>query len=172
MNICKTLFLNECSVVAATSEQFMRSVVVEIDSDSSDNEFYGNICSTERKIDDHTTASKAKRLNYANLQAISFLSSNKEDLDVLNEYPIIKEVFLKYNTTIPSLAPVKRLFSKAIQVLTPRQNVLNAEMDENAIGQNRLNGLALLSVHRNIKVDPEDVLHKFALQKDRAILLI
>ncbi|XP_060869648.1 52 kDa repressor of the inhibitor of the protein kinase-like [Metopolophium dirhodum] len=42
----------------------------------------------------------------------------------------------------------------------------------NAIGQNRLNGLALLSVHRNIKVDPEDVLNKFALQKDRAILLI
>ncbi|KAE9522168.1 hypothetical protein AGLY_017428, partial [Aphis glycines] len=42
----------------------------------------------------------------------------------------------------------------------------------NAIGQNRLNGLALLSIHRNIKVDPEDVLNKFALQKDRAILLI
>lgn len=51
MNICKILFLNECSVVAATSEQFMKSVVVEIDSDSSDNEFYRNICSTERKID-------------------------------------------------------------------------------------------------------------------------
>ncbi|KAL4125739.1 hypothetical protein QTP88_009979 [Uroleucon formosanum] len=107
-------------VVAATSEQFMKSVVVEIDSDSSDNEFYGNICSTERKIDDYTTASEAKRLNYAHLQAISFLSSNKKDLDVLNEYPIIKEVFLKYNTTIPSSAPVERLFSKAIQVLTPR----------------------------------------------------
>ncbi|KAL4125790.1 hypothetical protein QTP88_010030 [Uroleucon formosanum] len=107
-------------VVAATSEQFMKSVVVEIDSDSSDNEFYGNICSTERKNDDYTTASEAKRLNYAHLQAISFLSSNKKGLDVLNEYPIIKEVFLKYNTTIPSSAPVERLFSKAIQVLTPR----------------------------------------------------
>ncbi|KAL4131099.1 hypothetical protein QTP88_008448 [Uroleucon formosanum] len=124
MNICKTLFLNECSVVAATSEQFMKSVVVEIDSDSSDNKFYGNICSTERKIDDYTTASEAKRLNYANLQAISFLSSNKKDLDVLNEYPIIKEVFLKYNTTIPSSAPDERLFSKAIQVLIPRCNRL------------------------------------------------
>jgi len=52
MNICNTLFLNECSVVAATSEQCMKSVVVEIDSDSSDNEFYGNICSTEKKIDE------------------------------------------------------------------------------------------------------------------------
>jgi len=63
MNICKTLFLNECSVVATTSQQFIKSVVVELDSDSSDNEFYGNICSTEKKIDDYTTASEAKRFN-------------------------------------------------------------------------------------------------------------
>lgn len=123
MNECKTLFLNECSVVAATSEYFMKSVIEEIDSDYSDNEFYSNICS-EKKIGDYTTASETKTMNYANLQAISFLSSKKKDLDVLNEYPVIKEVFLKYNTTIPSSAPVERLFSKAIQVLTPRRNRL------------------------------------------------
>ncbi|KAE9524086.1 hypothetical protein AGLY_015451, partial [Aphis glycines] len=111
-------------VVAATSEYFMESVIEEIDSDNSDNEFYINICS-ENKIGDYTTDSETKTINYANLQAISFLSSNKKDLDILNKYPVIKEVFLKYNTTIPFSAPVERLFSKAIQVLTLRRNRLD-----------------------------------------------
>lgn len=126
MNVCKTLFLRECSVVATTSERFMNSVieVEEIDSDNSDHEFYSNICTTN-KIGLNSTSSETKTLNNANLEAISFLSSTKKDLDILNQYPIIKEVFLKYNTTIPSSAPVERLFSKAIQILTPRRNRLN-----------------------------------------------
>jgi len=43
---------------------------------------------------------------------------------------VVKKVFFKYNTSIPS-APVERLFSGAIQVLTPRGNRLedkNLEM--------------------------------------------
>lgn len=77
INICKTLFLRECSVVAATSNQFMDSVIEEIESDNSDNEFYGNIC-TENKIGNNTTISETKTLNFANLQAMSFLSSKKK----------------------------------------------------------------------------------------------
>ncbi|XP_025419694.1 zinc finger MYM-type protein 1-like [Sipha flava] len=71
---------------------------------------------------------------------------------------------LKVLATLPvSTATPERTFStlKRMKTFLP-----------NAIGQNRLNGVALLCIHRNIKVDPEDVLNKFALQKDRAILLI
>jgi len=126
INVCKTLFFKECSVVATNSEHFINSIIEdeEIDSDNSDNAFYSNICTTN-KIGISNTGSETKTLNNANLEAISFLSSTKKDLDILNQYPIIKEVFLKYNTTIPSSAPVERLFSKAIQVLTLRRNKLN-----------------------------------------------
>ncbi|KAE9542264.1 hypothetical protein AGLY_003391 [Aphis glycines] len=126
INDCKTLFLKECSVVAATSEHFMNSVIgdEEIDSDNSDNELYSNFCTTN-KIDSNNIGSETKTLNNANLEAISFLSSTKKDLDILNQYPIVKEVFLKYNTIIPSSAPIERLFSKAIQVLIPMRNRLN-----------------------------------------------
>lgn len=46
------------------------------------------------------------------------------ELNVLDSFPIVKQVFLKFNTSIPSSAPIERLFSGAIQVLTPRHNHL------------------------------------------------
>jgi len=39
---------------------------------------------------------------------------------MLDSFHIVKNVFLKYNMTLPSSASVERLFSGALQVLTPR----------------------------------------------------
>ncbi|KAF0738974.1 Dimer Tnp hAT domain-containing protein [Aphis craccivora] len=49
----------------------------------------------------------------------------KIDLDLLDDFHHIKQIFLKYNTTLKSSGPVERLFSKAMQVFTARQNRLN-----------------------------------------------
>jgi hypothetical protein len=42
----------------------------------------------------------------------------------------------------------------------------------NSTGQERLTGLALLSAHRDVTVNPEEVLNQFALQNDKSILLV
>ena len=40
-----------------------------------------------------------------------YLLDDGEDLNVLKKYPLVREVFLKFNTPLPSSAPVERLFS-------------------------------------------------------------
>lgn len=43
---------------------------------------------------------------------------------MLNEYPLIRKVFLKYNTPLPSSAPVERLFNYATMMNVPKYNRL------------------------------------------------
>ena len=59
------------------------------------------------------------------VQVAEYFSMARE-INCLHKFPTIKRIFLKYNTTIPSSAPVKRLFSLGNLVLTPRWNRLSA----------------------------------------------
>ena len=48
-----------------------------------------------------------------------YLSDVSKTIDILEKFPTVKEVFLRYNTSIPSSAPVERLFCAGGQILTP-----------------------------------------------------
>ncbi|CAD6220221.1 GSCOCG00011554001-RA-CDS, partial [Cotesia congregata] len=48
----------------------------------------------------------------------------KKDYEILNFYRIVREIFLKTNTILPSSAPVERLFSYATMYDLPKFNKL------------------------------------------------
>lgn len=55
-----------------------------------------------------------------------YLCDNRNEISILNEYPNVRAVYFKYNTTISSSAPVERVFSQSLMIFTPRRNQLNA----------------------------------------------
>ncbi|KAL7296774.1 hypothetical protein TKK_0010179 [Trichogramma kaykai] len=56
-----------------------------------------------------------------------------DDLLELNRYPAVKKLFLKYNTLIPSSAPVEHLFSYATLLNFPKYNRLSDDQFENRL---------------------------------------
>lgn len=62
----------------------------------------------------------------AEMEVLRYLRDPCTDkLSSLNSYPLVKELFLHYNTPLPSSAPVERLFSYATMMNLPQYNRLN-----------------------------------------------
>lgn len=116
-DVCKNLFLSEYASVTSTDESR------EISSDTTDaSDFFSCLTQSNSNSNvrsDSTVSTVSLSLNISD--AILVLENKKKTLDVLNYYPGIKEIFLKYNTMLPSLAPVKRIFSSGSQILVPRR---------------------------------------------------
>lgn len=52
---------------------------------------------------------------------------------MLNDYIVIKKLFIKYNTALPSSASVERMFSVGGSVITPHRRQLHDDIIESQI---------------------------------------
>ena len=73
-----------------------------------------------------------------------YLNDKEKRLEMLDKYPNIKKLFMRYNTMLPSSAPVERLFSMAALVLTG-QTGKRANLSDKL-----LEHLILLKIYRNL----------------------
>lgn len=54
-------------------------------------------------------------------------NETRNDIQLLNLHPIVKQIFLRFNTPLPSSAPVERLFNYATMFNLPKFNRLTDE---------------------------------------------
>ncbi|KAL4097884.1 hypothetical protein QTP88_022586 [Uroleucon formosanum] len=127
IDLCCELFINECKLTNSYSDVYENPI--SDNSDDSDTEFYGNVFSSQNSSSNDELSTNAdsalRNSNLSSVEALSFLNSKLKELNILDSFPVVKQVFIKFNTSILSSAPVERLFSGAIQILTPRHNRLN-----------------------------------------------
>ncbi|XP_077474228.1 uncharacterized protein zbedx isoform X1 [Stigmatopora argus] len=59
-----------------------------------------------------------------------YVEGTGKSLECLQDFPRVKQLFLKYNTTLPSTAPIQRLFSEMGNVATTQRNILTDDYFE------------------------------------------
>lgn len=62
-----------------------------------------------------------------------YLNDHRTNIEILDEYPLIRNVFFRYNTTLSASAAVERLFSQCMIIFAPRRNRLSSENFERAL---------------------------------------
>ncbi|KYN09969.1 hypothetical protein ALC57_17907 [Trachymyrmex cornetzi] len=67
------------------------------------------------------------------VEMCQFLNNPIRALDVLHQFPRVKQLFIKYNTCIPSSAPVERLFSYATMMNIAKYNRLSDDSFEKRV---------------------------------------
>ena len=68
------------------------------------------------------TASDVAQCGIVETEASFYLANPDHCLGMLHKYLLVKSAFIHFNTTIPSSASVKRLFSVGRQIETARRN--------------------------------------------------
>ena len=67
------------------------------------------------------------------IEVLKYFEDPRTNLEMLNDYPAVKKLFFKYNTTLPSSAAVERLFSFATIINVPKRHKLSDENFEHLV---------------------------------------
>ncbi|XP_024128896.1 uncharacterized protein LOC112147011 [Oryzias melastigma] len=116
-----------CSLLATEASQMDPCGVAEADTSRS--------LSTIKSEDDFFSYGSAKTTVKIQQQGVmeevrKYVEGTGKSLECLQDFPRVKQLFLKYNTTLPSTAPVQRLFSQKGNLVTSQRNFLTDDYFE------------------------------------------
>lgn len=120
----KNLLISECKKIKSEAVENVTQPMAVVEED--DDEFIISY-SSRRDIRRSSIESEIES------EVSRFLFDIRSDNSILDEFPTVKAVYFKYNTTLSSSAPIERVFSQSLMIFTPRRNRLSATRFEQAI---------------------------------------
>lgn len=122
-DVARKMFLEECLKLksAETPDQVQEREV----SQEEDDDFYVSFStrSVRRNSLEQNIEGELNR----------FLEDSRKGVHILHEYPTIKEIYIKFNTTLSASAVVDRLYSISTLMFTPQRNRMSPENFEHAL---------------------------------------
>lgn len=85
-----------------------------------------------KNLDTHRSSQMTIQ-NKLELELLQYLEDKRTNIQMLNDYKMIKDIFIRYNTCLPSSAAVERLFSFATYINSPRRNALSDTLFEQLV---------------------------------------
>ncbi|XP_019745350.1 uncharacterized protein zbedx [Hippocampus comes] len=116
-----------CSLLATEASQVDPCDVIEINTSQN--------VSTIKSEDDFFSYGSAKLTAHVQERGVTeeirkYVEGTGKSLECLQDFPRVKQLFLKYNTTLPSTAPIQRLFSEKGNLATSQRNFLTDDYFE------------------------------------------
>lgn len=120
----RNLLLDECKILVDVRDNVNENVetVQSVENDDF-------LISFERSRNDRRNSID----NKIDAEVSQYLLDGRIENEILNEYKYIRAVFITYNTTLSSSAPVERVFSQTSLIFTPRRNKLSADSFEKIV---------------------------------------
>lgn len=121
----KRMFISACEELTLTATETTETW--EIPKEKAFNDFF------EFDYENDNNLLPAFATKRGELESLQYLQDPHTELAMLDKYPVVQKLFLKYNTTLPSSAPVERMFSYATFIDTPRRHALSDQNFENLV---------------------------------------
>lgn len=117
----KNLLLTECKKLQRESAEEQSNSTVQDDDDFLIS--FAEHHSHRRSSFENTIESEISR----------YLVDPRTHYSMLNDFPHVREMFFKYNTTLSSSAPIERVFSQSKLILTPQRNRISNDRFEKTL---------------------------------------